>query len=166
MNVSAVVLGLALVISVGHAQERTAGAGLDAQMTWTAMSSQLDAMNKRVTATNAQVTQIIKCNEKMKLYAPAVAGVDSDGCMELPFVKETEYVESKGWQRPSYTLECTKGRVISYAMGNVSTNPNQMACGRTGANCDFNVTASLKGKTKWDVQVDPGKYVASFIECK
>lgn len=46
------------------------------------MSSRLDAMNGRVTATNALVSQIIKCNEKKMVYAPASAPAGSDGCIK------------------------------------------------------------------------------------
>lgn len=46
------------------------------------MSSRLDATNGRVSAVNVLVNQIIKCNEKKMVYAPASAPAGSDGCIK------------------------------------------------------------------------------------
>lgn len=119
----------------------------------------LTAINDGLKNTNISVANIIACNMQLKFY-------DGTKCVDLPFQKETEYVESNGWVSSSYTLSCTMGRKISYAMVNVTTKPNQLACGRSGAGCDGNATSSLLGKTKWAVNVDPGKYVSAYIECK
>ena len=169
MNVilkSASVLALALCAITATAQERAASGDMDVQVTWTALKSEVDSAKAGTEIVKVKVDQVIKCNKKMMLYAPGASGADGDGCIALEFAMLPEYVESAGWQRPSYTLACTKGRKITRAMVNVSTNPNQLACNRTGSGCDGDATASFKGKSKWDVQVDPGKYVSAFIECK
>lgn len=205
-----------LAIPCSFAQERAAGGSLDTQVTWTALSDMAKAASDKATAVNTRVDQVVVCGKVGRVYAPGVAGADSNGCLDamavdtttitsinnslkaltlnvaainanvnniiacnkqtklydgvkcadLPFQKETEYVESKGWVSSSYTLACTLDRKISYAMVNVTTNPNQLACGRSGANCDGNTTASLLGKDKWNVTVDRGKYVSAYIECK
>lgn len=149
-----------------HAQERTASGALDTQVNWNALKNIVNGANAKSDAVNTRVDQIVTCNKLMKLYAPGAENADGQGCIDLPFVKETEYVESAGWVSSPYTLACTKGRKISYAMLNVSTKSNQLACGRSGANCDGNATASLLGKTSWSIVPDSGKVVSAFIECK
>lgn len=127
--------------------------------TITTINNNLKTTNINLTATNVNVANIIACNMQMKFY-------DGTKCVDLPFQKETEYVESNGWMSSPYTLACTLDRKISYAMLNVTTKSNQLACGRSGANCDGNATSTLLGKTKWMISPDRGKYVSAYIECK
>ena len=149
-----------------EAQERAAGSAMEAQMNWSSLSNMIKSSDTKVNALDSLVKQIILCNKKIKLYAPGEDGADADGCLEMPFPMETEYVESAGWVSTPYTLACTKGRTITYAMLNVTTKSNQLACGQSGANCDGNATSSLKGKPSWTITPDPGKYVSAYIECK
>ncbi|TKW60827.1 MAG: hypothetical protein DI628_08025 [Blastochloris viridis] len=95
MKMMRVVLGVCFLLCMNvSAQERTAGVALDSQMTWTAMSSRVDAVNNRVTATNAQVSQMMKCNAKLKVYAPGTQGADAKGCVAVSAAPSSLNIQS------------------------------------------------------------------------
>ncbi len=72
-----------LVFTTGilHAQERAAGSSVDVQMSWSALSTMVNAVDTKTTAVNSRVDQIVLCSKKGMVYAPGAAGIDADGCL-------------------------------------------------------------------------------------
>lgn len=75
-------LALPLLCSSAHAQERAAGSGMETQMTWTALSTQINAVSGKVDAVNSRVDQVVVCGKLGKIYAPGAPGATAQGCVE------------------------------------------------------------------------------------
>lgn len=76
------VLSCLLIGSAAYAQERTAGSAIETQMTWSALSTQINGLSTKVDAANSRMDQIVVCGKKGKIYAPGAPGVDAQGCVE------------------------------------------------------------------------------------
>ncbi len=72
-----VMVGAAVV-----AQERTAAGALQTQMTWSALSSQLQATRIYAEGVNSRVDQAVICAKKGMLYAPGDPTADTQGCLQ------------------------------------------------------------------------------------
>lgn len=75
-----ILIGLTLV-HIGQSQERAAGSSVDVQMSWSALSTMVNAVDTKTTAVNSRVDQIVVCSRKGMVYAPGAAGIDADGCL-------------------------------------------------------------------------------------
>lgn len=81
MKKSLSLAALLLIAPLAHAQERTAAGALETQMTWSALSSKVSAVDAKVDGVNTKLEQAILCGKEGKLYAPGAAGADSRGCL-------------------------------------------------------------------------------------
>lgn len=81
-TVSALVLAFASLSAMAMAQERSAGGPVDTQMTWSALTTLVNAANAKSDAVNSRVDQVVVCARKGKVYAPAPqVGADAQGCL-------------------------------------------------------------------------------------
>ncbi len=71
------------------ALEQVAAGTLNTQMSWTALSNSVAAVNTRVTNMNILVNQMLKCNNAGKVYAPNHASKDTDGCIQAAVTTPT-----------------------------------------------------------------------------
>jgi len=69
------------VIASVVAQERAAGGARETQMTWSALSSQIGAVQTDIGTTNGRIDDVVTCAKKGKVFAPGAAGIDSDSCL-------------------------------------------------------------------------------------
>lgn len=74
--------GMLLVLPLAHAQERTAGSALDAQMSWSALSSQIKSVDVKTEGVISKIDQAILCGKNGKIYAPGAPGADAGGCKD------------------------------------------------------------------------------------
>lgn len=74
---------LAALVATGPvmAQERSAGGTRETQMTWSALSNQISAVQAQVGNTNGRIDDIVTCAKKGMVYALGAAGVDSQNCL-------------------------------------------------------------------------------------
>lgn len=84
-----VMLGLSACCGLAQAQERTAGSALDTQMTWSALSNQINSVSTAVNALDTKVMQTTICGKKGMLYSPGAPGADAQGCLEASKAGDT-----------------------------------------------------------------------------
>ncbi|PZP39330.1 MAG: hypothetical protein DI585_04435 [Pseudomonas fluorescens] len=64
-----------------HAQERSAsGNGMEAKMSWKALSDMASATNGRVDDVERKLNDAVTCGKQGMLYAPGSAGANASGC--------------------------------------------------------------------------------------
>lgn len=80
------IVALSLGFNSVHAQERAAGGTVETQMTWSALSSLVNAASAKADAVNSRVDQAVVCGKKGMVYAPGAAGVDGAGCISAQYV--------------------------------------------------------------------------------
>ncbi|RYG60188.1 MAG: hypothetical protein EON60_08015 [Alphaproteobacteria bacterium] len=69
---------MSMFVAGAQAQERAAGGNVEAQMTWTSLSSLVTGANEKSAAVNKRVDQIVTCNKKQMIFVDTAAG---DGCV-------------------------------------------------------------------------------------
>lgn len=70
----------ALAMPMSHAQERAAGASMENQMSWTALSTQIKTVDSKTSALNTRMDQAVFCGRLGKVYAPGAGDADGNGC--------------------------------------------------------------------------------------
>jgi hypothetical protein len=81
MRAVTVLLLLSGLAFAGHAQERAASGGQDAQASWMALSEKIKFSNVNASDADNRIEQIIACHRNQKVFAPGVSGSDSNGCL-------------------------------------------------------------------------------------
>lgn len=74
------ILGLLCLAGSAFAQERSATGSMETQMTWSALSDQVNIAKTQLAGANVRINQVVVCGRKSMLYAPG-AGADSQGCV-------------------------------------------------------------------------------------
>ncbi|MGP4686740.1 hypothetical protein ACSV5K_10295 [Agrobacterium pusense] len=83
-----IMLAALVMVPLSHAQERTAAGATETQMSWTALSTKIDAAKNAANEVNIRVNQIAACGRKGLVYGPGEPTRDSDGCVK-PFADPT-----------------------------------------------------------------------------
>ena len=87
LRLCSLLMGLGLLFAMpALAQERVAGGSSDQQSTWSALESQLKGTIDRTAGVGGRIDIITACGKRGLIYAPGVAGADSQNCMapQLP----------------------------------------------------------------------------------
>lgn len=97
MKASFLIAAAFLVTTVAQAQETVAAGSLNNQMSWTALSNQINALNGKLTVLNTRVgvvettvkevkdelVLVRACGNKGLLYGPSHAQADKSGCVAI-----------------------------------------------------------------------------------
>ncbi len=122
-----------------HSQERSAGSSVDVQMSWSALSTMVNAVDTKTTAVNSRVDQLVVCSKKGMVYAPGAAGIDADGCLN-----------------PKNTVNTTDyDNVVACNDQGLIYDKSARACIRPTANvtvptCTNTVTSQSFRRSRWD----------------
>ncbi len=130
-----ILIGLTLV-HVGQTQERAAGSSVDVQMSWSALSTMVQAVDTKTTAVNSRVDQIVVCSKKGMVYAPATAGIDTDGCLNPKnTVNTTDYDK---------VVACNDQGLVFDKSANACIRPSVVA-----PNCSASYVSAQQGNRGW-----------------
>lgn len=143
--------------------ERSAGSGMDTQMTWSALSTQIDAANVRITGLDAKLSQSILCGKLNKLYSPGAPGADANGCKDLVLTGNPDYINLVNSLNATNTnvtnlknsvnttntyntneQKCTAQGMV-YAPGQSGADGNGCKGAVAGKSCSMNVGAACGG---------------------
>ncbi len=136
---------------IPHAQERAAGGAVDTQMTWSALSTQINGVSVKADAVNSRVDQAVVCGRLGKVYAPGATGADANGCLSAQYVNSIVNCGNQGRIYNSASNSC----VIPGEIASIIACGNQQKVYQASTNSCVEVA----GGTRW-VEVGPGPAAA------
>lgn len=139
-----------------HAQERTAGQSYDAQVNWSALKSRIDLVNTQNKVLASTLDKVMACNTGGKLYAPADAAADAQGCVStMRSCPENSTLKVRGgaWKCVvEYSKACGNNKTVYCSGSDVRT-----ACLDTGNGRNHGVTpVGANGCRAWEGSANYG----------